>query len=137
MATDYRKEYLGKGISFPLQVNSRGELSLVTGERDIEQSIRIILATRPGERVMRPEMGCRAYELMFEPRDSATATLLEMYVREALTRWEPRIDILNVIVSLDSEQDNTLIAEIFYYIKTTHDQRSIVYPFYLAGQENW
>src|SRR5690554_7136190 len=93
------REYLGRGLAFPLQVNPRGEIALASGERDIEQSIRIILGTIPGERVMRPEFGCRAYELIFAPRNAATQGLMRYYVEEALTRWEPRIDVLAVEIT--------------------------------------
>lgn len=129
--------YLGRGLAFPLQVNARGEISLVDGARDIEQSIRIILGTRPGERVMRPEFGCRAQELLFEPRDAATESLLQTYVMDALTRWEPRIDVMSVNVYVNEENDGALFAEVNYLIKATHDERSIVYPFYVTGEENW
>lgn len=129
--------YLGRGLAFPFQVNPRGEIALVDGTRDIEQSIRIILGTRPGERVMRPEFGCRAQELLFEPRDAATESLLQTYVMEALTRWEPRIEVTGVNVYVNEESDSALFAEVLYYIKATHDERSIVHPFYVAGEENW
>lgn len=131
------KEYLGRGLAFPFQVNARGEIGLSSGARDVEQSIRIILGTRPGERVMRPEFGCRAHELLFEPRTIATETLLKRYVSEALRRWEPRIIVLAVNVFTSQEMDGALFTEITYAIKTTHDRRSIVYPFFLAGEEEW
>ncbi len=131
------KEFLGRGLAFPFQVNARGEISLVKGERDIEQSIRIILSTRPGERVMRPEFGCRAYELLFEPRNVATQALMQQYVIQALTRWEPRIEVINVEVFIDNDTDGALLVKVNYTIKATHDRRSIVYPFFLVGQEEW
>jgi phage baseplate assembly protein W len=131
------KEFLGQGLAFPLQVNARGEVALVRGERDIEQSIRIILGTQPGERVMRPEFGCRAHELLFEPRTVATETLLRRYVSEALRRWEPRITVQAVNVFTSQELDGALFAEVTYVIKATHDRRSIVYPFFLVGEEEW
>ena len=131
------KEFLGRGLAFPLQVNARGEIALVSAERDIEQAIRIILGTQPGERVMRPEFGCRAGELLFEPRNSAMETLMQQYVEEALTRWEPRIEVQWVQVLSDNTQDGAVVVEVNYLIKATHDQRSIVYPFFLAGEENW
>src|SRR5690606_794869 len=120
---------------FPLQVNPRGEIALASGERDIEQSIRIILGTIPGERVMRPEFGCRAYELIFAPRNAATQGLMRYYVEEALTRWEPRIDVLAVEITNDPANDGVMLVEIKYRIKATHDERSIVYPFYIADEE--
>jgi phage baseplate assembly protein W len=127
--------FLGQGLAFPLQVNPRGEIALTKGERDIEQAIRIILGTVPGERVMRPEFGCRARELIFAPRDAATEALLVEYVEQALGRWEPRIEVQEVRVSADPQHDGTLLVEISYRVKTTHDERSIVYPFFLMGEE--
>jgi len=129
------KEFVGQGLAFPLQVNPRGELSLVTGSTDIEQAIGIILGTIPGERVMRPNFGCRAWELIFSPNDADTQTLLVLYVRNALEFWEPRITLNDVNVNTDINNESALLVEINYEIKTTHDQRSIVYPFYIMGEE--
>ncbi len=129
------KEFLGQGLSFPLQVNSRGEIALVGGERDIEQAIRTIMETSPGERVMRPEFGCRIHELVFAPNNAATEGLLIHYIQEALERWEPRIDVQEIEVSTDLDGGAVLLAEIKYLVKDTHDPRSIVYPFFLMGEE--
>lgn len=129
------REFLGQGLAFPLQANQRGEVSLARGAPDIEQSIHIILETSPGERVMRPEFGCRAKELLFAPRNATTEGLMAYYVRRALRRWEPRINVLDVAVSPDLERDGVLLVEISYEIKSTHDERSIIYPFYLMGEE--
>ena len=137
MTYEFGRGYLGKGLGFPLRVNARGEIALVSAERDVEESIRIILGTRPGERVMRPEFGCRAHELLFEPRSAAAETLLKQYVSQALRRWEPRIDVRSVTVLSHNELDGALLVEISYLIKATHDRRSIVYPFFLEGQEDW
>lgn len=132
---DHSKDYLGRGLAFPFQVDLRGAVRLAQGEEDILQSIAIILGTRPGERVMRPTFGCRVYELVFEPRDATTASLIETYVYEALDFWEPRIQMLGVSCSADGEDDGTLLVQIHFEIKASHDVRSIVYPFYLAGEE--
>ena len=131
------KEYLGRGLAFPLRVNARGEIALSSGEVDVQESIRIVLGTRPGERVMRPEFGCRVHELMFEPRTVATRSLIQQYVRQALTRWEPRIIVQSVSVSMDDDMDGAIFVEVSYVVKATHDERSIVYPFFLVGEEEW
>jgi phage baseplate assembly protein W len=136
-AKSREKEFLGQGLAFPLQVNARGELALTGGGRDIEQSLRIILATRPGERVMRPEFGCRVHDMLFEPLNAATKSLMQQYVMEAVTMWEPRVDVLAVDVYVDQEMSGALLIEIHYFIKETHDERSIVYPFFLLGEEEW
>ncbi len=129
------REFLGQGLVFPLQVNPRGEIALARGELDIQQSIKIILGTVPGERVMRPEFGCRIHELVFAPRDAATEGLAIYYVEQALGRWEPRIELQEVNVLDDPHHDGAMLIEIKYRIKATHDERSIVYPFYLSGEE--
>ncbi|MEW5958666.1 MAG: GPW/gp25 family protein [Chloroflexota bacterium] len=129
------KEFLGQGLAFPFQVNPRGEIALARGERDIEQSIRIILETMPGERVMRPEFGCRIWELVFAPRNPTTEGLLIHYVEQALSRWEPRIDLTEVRVSDDPVNEGAVLLEIDYLIKSTHDERSLVHPFYITAEE--
>lgn len=128
------KKFLGNGLNFPLRTDSRGQVVLVTGQEDIEQAIRIILSTRPGERVMRPTFGCQAHELLFEPRSAGTASLLQGYVEDALRIWEPRIEVQHVDVIDSPEYPGALLANIRYEIKATHDTRSIVYPFYIADE---
>ncbi len=128
------KEFLGQGLAFPLQLNARGGLALAAGERDIEQSIRIILETMPGERVMRPEFGCRVKELLFAPRNAATEGLLIQYVEQALGRWEPRIDLLTVEALDDEGPDGAWLVAIQYRLKDTYDERSLVYPFFIGAE---
>lgn len=127
--------FLGSGLSFPLRTDARGQVALVSGADDVEQSIRIILGTRPGERVMRPNFGCRAQELLFEPRSAATASLMQEYIHQALRMWEPRIEVRSVNVNFDDANPSALLAEIEYSIKATHDTRSIVYPFYIEDEQ--
>lgn len=136
------KEILGQGLAFPVQINAQGGLVLVTGPDEIKQAIQIILGTIPGERVMRPTFGCRAWELVFAPNNTATRTLLEQYVREALEFWEPRIQLHRVVVidppfapgTPQHEWGNVLHVLIDYEIKAIHDARSIVYPFYVMSE---
>jgi len=136
MQDDIRnREFLGQGWAFPLQVNQRGEIALAKGELDILQSIHVILETFPGERVMRPEFGCRAKELLFAPLNSTTRNEMIFNVKIALERWEPRIDLRDVDAYPDPERDGVLLVEIHYEIKSTHDVRSIVYPFYIMGED--
>jgi phage baseplate assembly protein W len=134
MQSQNKNSFLGTGLSFPLRVNTKGEIALVSGAEDIEQSIRIILGTMPGERVMRPTFGCQAHELLFEPRNATTVGLLQDYVEEALLMWEPRVEVVHVNVN-NEDSSNALLVEIEYKIKATHDIRSIVYPFYIADEE--
>ncbi len=129
------KEFLGQGMAYPLHVNPRGELALAKGEEDIHQAILIILQTRPGERVRRPEFGCGVQDVIFEPRTAATKELLAYNVRKALVQWEPRIELQRVNVQDDPGIDGGVLVEIKYTIKSSYDERSIIYPFYLMGEE--
>ncbi|MBN1250110.1 MAG: GPW/gp25 family protein [Anaerolineae bacterium] len=129
------EEIIGQGWAFPPQVGPQGGIALTHDRNEIDQAIHIILSTSPGERVMRPTFGCRLHDLVFDPNNSHTAARARRYVEEALGMWEPRINVLQVSVSQDREQANALIIEIEYEVKATHDQRSLVYPFYLIPEE--
>jgi phage baseplate assembly protein W len=98
----------------------------------IEESILTILGTGYGERVMRPRFGCNLKSLAFAPNNDATANLARYYVTEGLTRWEPRIDLVDVTVRNDNA-GGVLLIEITYRAKVTQDTRNLVYPFYLEG----
>ena len=128
------KTFLGNGLNFPIRTDSHGQILLVTDSEDIDQSIRMIIGTTPGERVMRPEFGCRIHELVFAPHNAATEGLAVLYVTQALDRWEPRIEVKGVDVATDAGHDGALLLEIKYRVRDTYNERSIVYPFYLSGE---
>ena len=125
------EEFVGRGWVFPLRIGPQGGIALTHERDEIDQSIALILSTSPGERVMRPTFGCRLHTLVFAPNNSHTAAQARRYVEEALGMWEPRINVLQVEVGRDGDQASALAIEIHYEIKATHDQRSLVYPFYL------
>jgi phage baseplate assembly protein W len=129
------EEIVGRGWAFPPQVGSQGGILLTHERNEINQAIHIILSTSPGERVMRPTFGCRLHDLVFAPNNSHTAARAKRYVEEALGMWEPRINVLQVDVGQDDDNPSCLVVEIRYEIKATHDQRSLVYPFYLIPEE--
>ena len=101
------------------------------GERDIEAAIGIILGTPKGERMMRPEFGSALHEFVFAPNNATTAGLLAYHVREALVRWEPRIEVGGVDVQPDPWEPSQLNINVSYSIKATNDDRNLVYPFYI------
>ena len=92
----------------------------------------IIPGTTKGERVMRPDFGCGIWELVFAPNNTSTATLVTFYIKEALLKWEPRIEVLDVSVTPDEEEGNKLIINVEYRVKTTNTKGNLVYPFYLT-----
>jgi uncharacterized protein len=128
-------EILGSGLAFPLQVDARGALSLAGGEDDIAQAIELILGTAPGEREMRPEFGCAVHDLVFDTIDAAMIGKLETAIRGALDRWEPRIEVEDLAFDLSAMGDGQLLITISYRIRTTNNQRNLVYPFYVIPEE--
>ena len=126
---------VGTGIAFPMRLATLGDLALSDGEQSVRDAIAIILGTSPGERLMRPEFGCRVHELVFESVDALTAGRIEHEVRVALDRWEPRIDVLDVEVHAASERDGVLRIEIAYRLRASNDVRNLVYPFYVIPEE--
>lgn len=122
---------LGKRIAFPLQLDDRNQLAMVDGDTAIRQSIYLIIMTVPGERVVRPTFGCRIHELIFDPINAQTAITAERYVQEAIHRWEPRIEVVDLDVSLGDYDRGELIININYKHKDRPDPRSLVFPYYL------
>lgn len=124
----------GRRWAFPPHLGDRNHFVLTQDDAAIRQSIYVIIYTVPGERVMRPEFGCQIHDLVFWPINSSTAALAERYVREALERWEPRITLETVEVSLGDYDRGELVINIAYKLKDQHDPRSLVYPYYLLPQ---
>lgn len=129
-----KDSFLGQGFA----LNSLGAPSLfgtLGGDDLIEQSIFLILSTARGERVMRPDFGCGINEVVFEPNSKETATQISFYVKDALGKYEPRIEVLKVTVEADIEHKNYLNINIGYLVKTINSSRNLVYPFYLEGNK--
>jgi phage baseplate assembly protein W len=134
MSTNAR-EIIGQGWFFPPKIDPQGGLALTSERSELDQALQIILSTSPGQRVMRPTFGCRLHELVFAPNNTHTAAQARRYVEEALGMWEPRISVTWVDVYPDPQNRACLLIEIQYKVKATHDQRSLVYPFYLIPEE--
>jgi uncharacterized protein len=126
-------ESLGTGLSFPLQFNVQGSFKLSSEAQKVKESIWLILRTDLGERVYRPDFGCRLSELAFAPLNNDTLLRIRLYITEALQAWEPRIDLDDVTV--DSEPSTGRVdITIHYRLKSHPDLYSFVYPFYLVAQ---
>lgn len=123
--------FLGLGWNFPVGLDAHRIKMAPDSYEDIRQSIWIILATSPGERVMRPDFGCGIHDLVFGVNNAATATAVTRAVREALATWEPRIDVLDAYAAPDPSRPNVLVIEIDYQVRSTNSRFNLVYPFYL------
>jgi phage baseplate assembly protein W len=128
-------EIIGSGLAFPLQVDRRGGIALAHDEQDIDQAIQLILGTAPGERPMRPEFGCGVHDFVFDSIDATTVGKMELAIRDALDRWEPRVVVETVEFNLDEVAEGRLIIDIGYRVRVTNTMRNLVYPFYVIPAE--
>jgi phage baseplate assembly protein W len=129
------EDFIGSGWAFPIRTDRTGSVALVDRERELEESIRIVLGTAPGERPMRPDFGCAIHDFVFAPADAETAGRIGYEVRSALARWEPRIDVNDVVVTIDSEEHGLLYIDVHYSLATSNDPRNLVFPFYVIPAE--
>jgi uncharacterized protein len=123
--------FLGRGWAFPIVPGRDGRITYAAGEASIEDAVEIILGTSPGERVMRPEFGCGIWELVMEANTAQLHGRVQARVRDALVRWEPRIDVLDVRVDSPPEQKNVLLIRIDYRVRSNNAFFNLVYPFFL------
>ena len=131
--TDEIGDTIGRGFSWPVAVDHAGSIVLIDGPPAVEQAIRMILGTARGERVMRPEFGCRIWDYLFEPITANNLGMMEDAVREALGQWEPRIVVEDVEADPRGPSGVDLVVD--YRIRSTNDRRNLVYPFYIIPGE--
>jgi uncharacterized protein len=130
------RDFLGKGFRFPVSVNLNGGVSTSQLEENVRQSIFIILGTAPGERIYRPDFGCRIHDLMFAPNNGITAAAAEVYCEEAIYKYEPRIDHVVCHARANADEPNRMDIRIEYVIAGKNEKRNLVYPFYLKNSDD-
>ncbi|GAB3805327.1 GPW/gp25 family protein [Micromonospora zhanjiangensis] len=124
-------DFVGAGWAFPLRTDPTGGIALVRGDREVLESIRLILGTAPGERPGRPEFGCAIHDLAFAPAAPSSAGQIAYEVRLALERWEPRIELDDVLVDFADAASGMLLIDIRYRLRQDNDPRNLVFPFYV------
>lgn len=131
------KDFLGKGWAFPVGITrAEGLIEPVSHEQDIQQSIRIILGTSKGERVMRPGFGCGIHDLAFAAISAQIIGAIGSTVREALREFEARIEVINVRVGTQNLDLGHLDVDIDYKVRATNQPGNLVYPFYFRESAN-
>jgi len=126
-----QRDFLGVGWAYPVASDPlTGDVKMSSYERDIQEAIRIILETAPGERVMRPRFGCGIHDLVFEEMNSTTVFAVQASVREALVTYEPRIELLEVGVDPLEALSGLLVFTIHYRVRRTNQVDNLVYPFF-------
>ena len=130
------KDFLGNGIGFQLEVDGYGRLRMSSHDRSVEESIRLILGTAVGERVMRPEFGCRIHDYVFHPSNANTCASVSLAVMNALRKWEPRIEDAHATAYPDPDAPNTIQIRIKYKVRRTNSLKNLVYPFFLRREQD-
>jgi phage baseplate assembly protein W len=132
----YDATFIGRGFYWPLQVDHTGSIRMTDGPADIDRSMEVILSTAPGERVMRPQFGCRIWDLLFEPVTANLLGLMAQAVRDALAQWEPRTEIEEVRPEPDPNDPTLITIYVTYRVKATNDRRNLVFPFYVIPHDS-
>jgi len=130
------RDFLGKGFRFPVSVNLNGGVSSSAHEENIRQCLFIILGTAPGERLYRPDFGCRIHDLMFAPNNPITASLAEVYCEDAIYKYEPRVEKVVCTAGPNPTEPNRMDVRIEYVVRGTNDKRNLVFPFYLKNEDD-
>lgn len=142
MSVRYRSwRFLHPDLDIPegaagLRVSATGGIEMVGEEASVRQAILLLLSTIPGERVMRPEFGCALERLIFSPNDDTTAGLALHYLRQALDRWEPRIDIVRLDAERNAADPSRLDLLLEYRVRSTQREDRLAIPLRLAGEES-
>jgi phage baseplate assembly protein W len=129
------RPFLGQGWRFPILPDDTGSLGYVADDANVEQSVRLLLLTDIGQRVMRPDFGCKAPRLVFAPGSMQYLRLLETTVREAVRDWEPRVVLEDVRAEVDPREETRVIVSINYRVRQTNTRTNLVFPFYLGTVE--
>jgi uncharacterized protein len=123
----------GKSLGFPPRVGPNGQMIWSSGEQNVRESIAIILRTRPGERLMHANFGCGLDRYLFEPNNIATLRLIQEDVKDALTRWEPRIRLDDIRVASDPLEPRAVNIAIFYTLIATQQHERLNLTLNLQG----
>jgi phage baseplate assembly protein W len=125
------KSFLGTGWGFPPEFsNQLPEVEMISNEDDIKSSLEILLSTRPGERVMRPDYGCNLDELVFEPLTTTFKTYIKDLISTAILYYEPRIDVNKIELDDTGEFEGRILIVIDYTVSANNSRFNFVFPFY-------
>jgi phage baseplate assembly protein W len=131
--TEVDKAFLGVGWSFPPEFHKHADnvgVRMVAEEEDIRESLKILLDTRPGERVMQPGYGCGLHAMVFETLSESAVTEIKDVIERAVLFYEPRITLEKININTDEINDGRLLIRLDYIVRRTNNRSNVVYPFY-------
>jgi phage baseplate assembly protein W len=126
------KAFLGKGWQFPIVPGPTGALAWSEADDNVEQSLRVLLLTRIGERVMRSDFGTRLGDMVFRPGSDQNLRAIEREVSSAILAFEPRVEVLEVAAEADTVDATQITVALSYRVRRTNTRETLVFPFYLV-----
>lgn len=133
---ELNNSFLGRGWSFPPTFNRGEGVEMLDGEPDIQSSLKILLSTRMGERIMEPQYGCNTDSMMFEIMNTGFQTFMKKQIQDAILLYEPRIDLKNVDLITQNAVNGLILITIDYVVRSTNSRSNLVYPFYINEGNN-
>ena len=131
------KSFLGTGWSFPPEFSKvQKGVKMVSEDEDINESLRILLFTAPGERLMHPTYGCGLKSFVFENMSESTVVEIKDDIERAVLFFEPRISLNDVVVDDSKIYEGKVRIELDYTVRATNSRRNVVYPFYFREGTN-
>ena len=131
-----KKSFLGTGWAFPPEFTKNPcQVVMVSDKEDIDQSLRILLSTRHGERIMQPEYGCDLSDLLFTPISTSNISFVKDKIEKAVLYHEPRIDLKGVEINTDRQLEGVVVIVLSGKIRSTNSRYNMVYDFYLKEAE--
>lgn len=125
------RDLIGTGWAFPVKLNSKGSLGWSSGASRVQDAIWIVVDTSANERLMRPDFGAGASDFVFESNSALKRTELASRIKEALLKWEPRIELTGVNVEEEAGIPSGVRVSIDYKLRTTNELFNLVFPLYL------
>ena len=127
-----QKSFLGRGWSFPSSFSDKTKgVEMVEDEEDIGQSLKILLSTRLGERIMVPKYGCDLNTMIFEAMTTSFTTYIKDLIRTAILYHEPRIQVEKIELQAENEHEGLIMINIQYLVRITNTRSNLVYPYYI------
>lgn len=126
-------DFLGTGWSFPpIFTRIDNSVIMVSGEKDIQESLRILFNTELGSRIMVPTYGCDLWPKVFQNANTTFKSELKDYIQTAIINWETRINVDDIVIEENNKLDGVLLITVYYVIRHTNTRGNLVYPFYFG-----
>jgi phage baseplate assembly protein W len=134
---NHSKDFMGRGWAFPIGFDPiTGDVNMLSGEEDIQDSLKVLFATQVGERVMQPDYGSELDSFLFMPMNKSTLTYMQSVISDAILFYEPRIVLEDVTIEPAGDTSEFLNITIRYRVSATNNRYNFVYPFYIKEATN-